>query len=566
MTIEIEHRSAAHATEAGGQPPPRLAALLAQARLPEPEPPAWVTYRSQGRLLIVGPAAPALHWATALQGVLQVSVLVTAGVPSAGSAATFPIHAAGAVAIAGWLGRFQAVWQPTSQAREQAPAERREEFDMVFDLSASPLIALHQPPQGYFHAADVEDAARIAAGLGQMTGEFEKPTFFRYKDSLCTHSRNRVNGCDACIEICSARAIAGDGDRIRVNPYLCVGCGACTTVCPSGAIAYAYPDAPQTGLRLKTLLSTYAEAGGREALLLLHSGGRGGALLQAAGGADALPERMLPLALHHTASVGIELWLLALAYGAAGVAVLTTDEEAPDYVAALREQMEIAQAIMSGFGYGGRHFHLLQAGSAAELAAQLAPLAGGHAPAEAARFHAAADKRNTLDMALNHLYRHAPDTKSAQFALPTGAPLGAVAIDADACTLCMACAGACPKSALMAGGDLPQLRFIEKNCVQCGLCVQTCPERAIRLVPRLSMDASAKSPAILNETQPFHCIRCNKPFGTLKAIENMIARLTAHEAFRDNPERLRMCGDCRVVDMMMSGQRQGIAELKRPSV
>ena len=29
-----------------------------------------------------------------------------------------------------------------------------ETFDLVLDLGATPQIALHQPPQGYFHAAD----------------------------------------------------------------------------------------------------------------------------------------------------------------------------------------------------------------------------------------------------------------------------------------------------------------------------------------------------------------------------------------------------------------------------
>ena len=53
------------------------------------------------------------------------------------------------------------------------------------------------------------------------------------------------------------------------------------------------------------------------------------------------------------------------------------------------------------------------------------------------------------------------------------------------CTLCMACVGACPETALLDSKETPQLRFIERNCVQCGLCAKTCPEDAITLVPRL---------------------------------------------------------------------------------
>src|SRR5215471_8777633 len=47
---------------------PKIAALLAAAALPEPEPVPRVTYRSSGRLLIVGPTDAALHWAKTLSG------------------------------------------------------------------------------------------------------------------------------------------------------------------------------------------------------------------------------------------------------------------------------------------------------------------------------------------------------------------------------------------------------------------------------------------------------------------------------------------------------------------
>jgi hypothetical protein len=48
-------------------------------------------------------------------------------------------------------------------------------------------------------------------------------------------------------------------------------------------------------------------------------------------------------------------------------------------------------------------------------------------------------------------------------------------------------------------------------------------------------------------------VRCGKPFGTLKGIETMIGRLAGHAMFQGPAlERLKMCGDCRVVDMFSS--------------
>ena len=47
---------------------PKIAALLALAGLPDPDPVPRVDYRSEGQLLIVGPADAALHWADVLDG------------------------------------------------------------------------------------------------------------------------------------------------------------------------------------------------------------------------------------------------------------------------------------------------------------------------------------------------------------------------------------------------------------------------------------------------------------------------------------------------------------------
>ncbi|MBW8896611.1 MAG: 4Fe-4S binding protein, partial [Massilia sp.] len=518
----------------------RRAALAALADLPAPEPLDTVGYRSAGATLVIGTRADALPWAERLAAALPVTVLLLDGDEDR-AVRLYPVFAARAIVLTGWLGAFDATWQAPGSAPEHA------RFDLVLDLGASPQIATHQPPHGYY-APGPDEAARAAAAdaLVGMVGEFEKPKYFAYKDRLCAHGRNRRSGCNACVEICSAGAIADAGDLIAVNPYLCAGCGACTTVCPTGALGYAYPSAAHTGQRIKAALNAYAQAGGSDPVLLVH-GAEGAALLAQLD--EAVPGRVLPLGVHHTASTGIDIWLAALAWGAAGVAVLTTDAEAPQYAAALDAQMDIAQTIMTGLGYAGAHVQLLRASDADGLALALRHAPRGDVPARRAGFNVAADKRNTLDYALEHLLREAPQPVE-EIALPAGSPFGALDVDAAKCSLCMACVGACPASALQDGLNLPQLRFIEKNCVQCGLCADTCPEDAISLVPRLSFRATRKEPIVLNETQPFHCIRCQKPFGTVRMVESMLARLAGHPAFAGHLDRMRMCGDCRVIDMM----------------
>lgn len=475
---------------------------------------------------------------------------------------------------------------------QRPPQAVSETFDLVLDLRAAPAFTMHQPPQGYFHTGgDERDLMKTVLALRDLSGEFEKPKFFNYQQRLCAHTRNEQIGCTACIDVCSTRAIRSDASLkgkargkghaagpvtggVVVEPHLCVGCGACSTVCPSGAMSFVYPGTVDQGRRLRTMLAAYGHAGGRDAALLLHSQGAGLRMVDDLGRAartdrqfHGLPARVLPVAVWHTASVGIDLWLAAIAQGASQVWVLLTEEDAPEYRQALGDQMAVAQAVLTGLGYRGDHFRLLEARDARDLAALDAAL---RAPAAAtvarpAAFAAQADKRATLELALDHLLALAPAAPE-QIPLPAaGAPFGSLVIDTDKCTMCLSCVGACPASALADNAERPQLRFIEKNCVQCGLCSVTCPEGAITLQPRLWLADGGKArklTRVLHEAEPYRCIRCSKPFGTLRAIESMMERLGGHAAFQGAAaERLKMCTDCRVIDMYTNPNEVHITDL-----
>jgi len=245
------------------------------------------------------------------------------------------------------------------------------------------------------------------------------------------------------------------------------------------------------------------------------------------------------------------------------VVVLTTGEEAPQYRDALREQMDVAQAILHGLGYAGNHLTLLRADHLSDLDQELAILAPLRTATPApARFAVAAEKRATLELALDHLVEHAPQRPDAIELPGAGSPFGTIEVDKEKCTLCLSCVSACPASALQDNALLPQLRFIEKNCVQCGLCATTCPEDAIVLKPRLLLTPERKQARVLNETQPYACVRCGKPFGTLKAIEAMLGKLAGHSMFQGAAlERLKMCGDCRVIDIYSAENEVKITDL-----
>ena len=231
---------------------------------------------------------------------------------------------------------------------------------------------------------------------------------------------------------------------------------------------------------------------------------------------------------------------------------------------AIRAQMGIAQTVLTALGYAGKHLELVVAGDSKSLEAALWELAPAAGVAKPATFNLSAEKRTTLDFAIDHLAKHAPSPKE-EIPLGAGAPFGSIAVNKDTCTLCKACIGACPEAALLDSPETPMLRFIERNCVQCGLCANTCPENAITLQPRLLLTAQAKEAVTLNEATPFNCVRCAKPFGTKQMIDAMMGRLTAHSMFAGGGaiRRLQMCADCRVVDMMESTDEPSILNVPK---
>jgi ferredoxin len=242
-----------------------------------------------------------------------------------------------------------------------------------------------------------------------------------------------------------------------------------------------------------------------------------------------------------------------MAYGASQVCILRTEKTADAYVEASKRQMNYAETIVNALGYAGKHFSVI------ESPAGLWELASAQGVAKPAAFNLSAEKRTTLDFAFDWLAKG----EESIVPLPAGAPFGALAVNKQTCTLCKACIGACPESALIDATETPALRFIERNCVQCGLCVNTCPENAIALTPRLLIGKQAKEAVTLNEAEPFNCVRCAKPFGTRQMVENMLGKLGGHSMFAGGTRRLQMCADCRVVDMMENRAEASIFDYRK---
>ena len=209
------------------------------------------------------------------------------------------------------------------------------------DLGRVPLFALERPPVGYLHLSDDADLAERLAELCALTGIFDKPRYFRLDPEACAFTARGVPGCSRCLDVCPTDALKPVNGRIQIDPHLCQGFGSCASACPTGAIGYHQPDANTSGDYLFRLLKHYREAGGDAPQLLIASESE---RERVEAELTRLPANWLPVWVEESASLGIESWFAALAYGASAVRIALGDD-APASVRALVER-ELASAAV----------------------------------------------------------------------------------------------------------------------------------------------------------------------------------------------------------------------------
>ena len=498
------------------------------------EPTSLVQYSSRGRVAVIG-GIEAQDFAARLCGNLTAQVILTQGAVEPG-VPTIPVGIR-PIRIEGYLGHFN-----IALGEEGRPNFESLQVDMILDLSEVALLGMPLKPPGYLTSiAEEPYLTEVEQALKDLVGTFEKPKYFSYDAAICAHGRSGISGCSLCIDACPADAINSLIESVEVNPHLCQGGGVCASVCPTGAIRYVYPKVTDCLRTLRTLLSSYAGAGGSNAVIAFVAQAEADRL-------ENKPDNLLPVVVEELASTGMDVWLSALAYGAD--AVLLVDAGAmPDSVAGfIRRQIDTADSILQGLGYQHNAIRIADPGSLV----QQCETAGAFNLQKPASFAGSTEKRRTLLQAIDHLYQQS-STAHELIPLPSQSPFGRIVVDANACTLCMGCTSVCPSNALAAGNDIPKLEFFEINCVQCGICAAACPEHAISLEPRLVADAEQRrGMVVLHQEEPFCCTRCGKAFATRSIIDNMTKKLAGHHMFQSERaiQRLMMCEDCRVIDVV----------------
>ncbi|WP_374994148.1 4Fe-4S binding protein [Aeromonas salmonicida] len=534
--------------------------------------PATVSYQSQGRLLLVGPEDRIRRAASLLPAGVKPTLLVTESVHDAASAdleAIFDATASLAAltlrepSLTGYLGQFQLTGLNGQGERvnlaalcfpQQVTVGSEPRFDLVADLGRAPLFALERPPIGYLHLFDDQGLAERLAELCALTGIFDKPRYFRLDAEACAFTARGVPGCSRCLDVCPTDALKPINGRIQIDPHLCQGFGSCASACPTGAIAYHQPDANTSGDYLFRLLKHYREAGG-EAPQLLIAGENDREWVETE--LTRLPANWLPIWVEESASLGIESWFAALAYGASAVRIALGDDAPASVRALVERELASAAVLLAGAGLAVNRIALFNPDAEQDKPISCEPaVALLDKPLKG-------DKRENLFAAFDVLWQ-ANEGRREPLAVPHGAPYGSVELKESDCTLCMGCVAVCPTRALHSVGHTPGLNFIEQDCIQCGMCEKACPEQAIVLTPRLQpVPEARRAVQSLKAEEAACCIRCSKPFAPASMIRRIQQKLAGHSHFQNEAaQRLLMCEECRVKDVFAALAADPAAQLK----
>ncbi|MFN2361721.1 MAG: 4Fe-4S binding protein [Marinobacter sp.] len=565
-TIDIRDRAGWSSPAANpGRLHAKQAALVAAAQLPAPVAPVK-TIESTGVCCIVGPTEKAVRMAELVQDELGVTCIVDDAGPIHLPSAGYDVARGQLTAAYGALGNFKLEF---GQLQALNPAGRgalgfgpvkataRSECDVFIDLrGGAPAFPHYQKRNGYFWADPDKtgELERIALTARDRVGEFEKTVYFNLETSLCAHSRANQPGCTRCLDVCSTEAIFSFGDHVQIDSDICAGCGTCAAVCPTSAITMNETPFEALTQAISVMGRVYREHTGESPRLVFHTLGAGAeAITYLARYYDGLADDLLPLGLEQVDRIGHAEIIAAFGAGYAEVLILADTETDRRAVAA---EVELAQAMLKGTSNSPSRVRVIAAqelGEAGENAGRVSEpvlLVGG--------------RRDITRVTVNAMSEKIEEP----IPLPAGAPYGAIEIDSDKCTLCLACVSLCPTGALGDHPDRPEVQFTENACVQCGICESTCPETAITLKPQLDLSKDALSARPLHGEDPFECVSCGRPFGVASTINRIVEKLeNQHWMYNksDNVQLIKMCEDCRV-KAQFHGDNAPMAGGKRPRV
>lgn len=129
---------------------------------------------------------------------------------------------------------------------------------------------------------------------------------------------------------------------------------------------------------------------------------------------------------------------------------------------------------------------------------------------------------------------------------------GKIALDAEKCIGCGACANACPPRVISLTDDGTERVFFltMERCTYCARCQEVCPEKAIKLTQEFELATNDKRDLTITlRLRLAQCSRCQRPFTTERIVRKLVAEAPGLiDVSPDSLRWLELCPECRMFE------------------
>lgn len=371
----------------------------------------------------------------------------------------------------------------------------------------------------------------VIATLRSNIAHYEYKKFTTYDKNICQYHERREEICSKCVEVCPTVAITKDDatKHLTFSQIDCHGCGGCISVCPSGAVDYA-PSSRETIYEMAQFVKGQIPLVIPEKMDIKELN-------------IDLKEDVLPFAIEGEKFLHEGTFLTLLQESGAQVIFYT------DFLSkGSRDAIHILNQVYQK-KYGKDAILLAMDEDELRDALEQACFIDG---SSFSFNEGSSKKREIFAIRLSHIVGN-EDLGTVS----TGPHVhyGHVKVNESACTLCLACVGACNVNALFADTSDNTLRLNPSLCTSCGYCEVSCPEKDCLSIEEdvIKLSPTWFKEEILAQDELFACVECGKEFATTKAVEKIAAVMAP--IFKADPIKERTlycCENCKPKIMMQS--------------
>ena len=383
---------------------------------------------------------------------------------------------------------------------------------------------------GCYEISGLKDE-KVLEILNAKSPKFRYKSFTQYDSSICQYHERRNEICGRCAEVCPTVAILKEDEtkHLVFSAIDCTNCGNCISVCPSGSLDSTLM--PQSSFA--TIAKLY-----KDKIALIVSEEINLEELNV-----SLPQNVLPFVILAPHLLNQTHFLTLLQESGASVILYSKslgkgEKDAISIVNQIYELKFKEQAI-----------HHAKDKAELEIALKKAKLIDG---SQHSINEYALPKREIFAKRLEFIVGgdDLGVVKSGEMIR-----YGEVKINAETCTLCLSCVGACNVSALVADKKTNSILFNPSVCTACGYCELSCAEKnTISLeVGKLALKPESFVYSELAHDELFACVECGKEFATKKAVEKIAAIMQPRFGNdRAKIKALYCCADCKAKIMVQA--------------